>query len=95
MPAARRGCARPCLASLRGGCLHLLVLLLALEALAWLPMVLVRGGLSDLLSEETVRQMGARNPEMTLVTVPRVGHAPTLDEPEALAAIDTWLSELA
>lgn len=68
---------------------------LAFEALADVPMVLVRGELSDLLAEETVRQMGVRNPAMTLVTVPRVGHAPTLDEPEARAAIDQWLSDLA
>ena len=68
---------------------------LAYEALAGVPMLLVRGELSDLLSAETVKQMGARNPKMTLVTVPRVGHAPTLDEPEARAAIDQWLSGLA
>jgi pimeloyl-ACP methyl ester carboxylesterase len=60
---------------------------LAFEALAGVPMLLVRGELSDLLSEETVRQMGARNPAMRTITVPRVGHAPTLDEPEVRAAI--------
>ncbi|QDH35394.1 alpha/beta hydrolase [Porphyrobacter sp. YT40] len=59
----------------------------AFEALAGVPMLLVRGGLSDLLSAETVRQMGLRNPAMRTVTVPRVGHAPTLDEPEVRAAI--------
>lgn len=60
---------------------------LAFEALAGVPMLLVRGALSDLLSEETVRQMGVRNPAMKTITVPRVGHAPTLDEPEVRAAI--------
>ncbi|MCZ8369827.1 MAG: alpha/beta hydrolase [Porphyrobacter sp.] len=59
----------------------------AFEALAGVPMLLVRGALSDLLSEETVKQMGARNPAMRTVSVPRVGHAPTLDEPEVRAAI--------
>lgn len=59
----------------------------AFEALAGVPMLLVRGELSDLLSAETVRQMEARNPKMRTVTVPRVGHAPTLDEPEVRAAI--------
>lgn len=68
---------------------------LAYEALSAVPMVLVRGELSDLLSEDTVRQMGVRNPAMKLVTVARVGHAPTLDEPEARAAIDEWLNTLA
>ena len=60
---------------------------LAFEALRDVPMLLVRGGLSDLLSAETVRQMGLRNPAMRTVIVPRVGHAPTLDEPEVRAAI--------
>ncbi len=67
---------------------------LAFEALRDVPMVLVRGELSDLLTEETVRQMGVRNPAMRSVTVPRVGHAPTLDEPEARAAIETLLADL-
>lgn len=60
---------------------------LAFEALRDVPMVLVRGGLSDLLSPDTVKQMGMRNPKMRTVIVPDVGHAPTLDEPEARAAI--------
>lgn len=64
---------------------------LAYEALAGVPMLLVRGALSDLLSPETVRQMGVRNPAMTTITVPRVGHAPTLDEPEVRAAIHALL----
>ena len=68
---------------------------LAYEALVGVPMVLLRGELSDLLSEETVAQMKTRNPKLTAVTIPRVGHAPTLDEPEARAAIDAWLSGLA
>ncbi|MEO1730201.1 MAG: alpha/beta hydrolase [Pseudomonadota bacterium] len=67
---------------------------LAYEALRDVPMVLVRGELSDLLSADTVKQMGVRNPAMKLVTVPRVGHAPTLDEPEARAAIDALLASL-
>jgi pimeloyl-ACP methyl ester carboxylesterase len=65
----------------------------AFDALAGVPMLLVRGALSDLLSEDTVRQMGARNPAMRTITVPRVGHAPTLDEPEVRAAIHALLDE--
>lgn len=67
---------------------------LAFESLRDVPMVLVRGELSDLLTRETVRQMGVRNPAMTTVTIPRVGHAPTLDEPEARAAIDALLAKV-
>ena len=64
---------------------------LAFEALRNVPMLLVRGALSDLLSAETVKQMGVRNPAMRAITVPRVGHAPTLDEPEVRAAIHALL----
>lgn len=66
----------------------------AFEALRDVPMVLIRGELSDLLTPEAVTQMGERNPAMTAVTVPRVGHAPTLDEPEARAAIDALLAKV-
>lgn len=68
---------------------------LAYEALTDVPLVLVRGELTDLLSLDTVKQMSVRNPRLKLVSVPRVGHAPTLDEPEARAAIDELLGQLA
>jgi pimeloyl-ACP methyl ester carboxylesterase len=64
---------------------------LAFEALVKVPMLLVRGALSDMLSEDTVKQMGKRNPAMRSITVARVGHAPTLDEPEVRAAIHALL----
>jgi pimeloyl-ACP methyl ester carboxylesterase len=60
---------------------------LAFEALRDVPMLLVRGALSDLLSPDTVKQMAVRNPKMRTLTVPRIGHAPTLDEPEVREAI--------
>ena len=66
----------------------------AFDALKGVPMVLVRGELSDLLSPETVAEMGRRNPAMTSVTVPRVGHAPMLSEPEATDAIDALLAKV-
>lgn len=59
----------------------------AFEALKDVPLVLVRGGLSDLLSEDIAGQMEVRHNDLTLATVPRVGHAPMLDEPESLSAI--------
>lgn len=64
---------------------------LAFEALTGVPMLLVRGALSDLISADTVKRMGMRNRAMKVVTVPRVGHAPTLDEPEVRAAIHALL----
>ena len=56
----------------------------AFRALAGIPSLIVHGGISDLLSAETVAKMKAEVPSMESVTVPRVGHAPTLDEPEAV-----------
>lgn len=66
----------------------------AFDALAKVPLLVLRGELSDLLSDETVAEMKARHPGMRAVTVPRVGHAPTFDEPESLAAVDALLAGL-
>ena len=57
------------------------------------PLLIVRGENSDLLSAKTAAAMLEAAPKARLVTVPGVGHAPELDEPEALAAIDQLLFE--
>ncbi|USI73118.1 alpha/beta fold hydrolase [Sphingomonas morindae] len=67
----------------------------AFEALAGRPLLLVRGALSDILSEATAHRMVARIPGLVHATVPRVGHAPTLNEPEAARAIDRLLARVA
>jgi len=66
----------------------------AFAGLKGIPSVVLRGELSDLLAPETVERMVAENPAMEAATVPRVGHAPTLDEPEAIAAIDRLLERV-
>lgn len=66
----------------------------AFRALAGIPSLIVHGGISDLLSADTVAAMKAEMPMMESATVPRVGHAPTLDEPEAAAAIDALLKRV-
>ena len=63
----------------------------AFDALKVCPATLVRGDLSDILSEETAMAMQARHPDLDLVTVPGVGHAPTLLEPGSAGAIDRLL----
>ncbi len=63
-----------------------------IDALAGKPILLLRGGLSDLLSAEALDAMRARLPGGEAVTLANVGHAPTLDEPEAMAAIDRLLA---
>ena len=67
----------------------------AFRALDGIPSLVVHGELSDVLSAESVAQMTEAVPSMESVTVPRVGHAPTLDEPEAQAAIDKLLKRVA
>lgn len=59
-----------------------------------MPSLLLRGAVSDVLPEETVGRMKAIHPEMEIITVADRGHAPFLDEPEALTAIDTFLERL-
>ncbi len=56
------------------------------------PVLLVRGGDSDLLSPETAQRMVAEMQDCRMVEVPGVGHAPTLTEPEALGPIREFFS---
>ena len=49
-------------------------------ALADVPVLLVHGEVSNLLLPATVAAMRARRPDMAVVTVPGVGHAPILTE---------------
>ncbi len=66
-----------------------------LAALAGKPMLFVRGALSDLFSEQTLVEMKLLLPDAESVVVPRVGHAPSLQEPGAIAAIDKMLARVA
>jgi pimeloyl-ACP methyl ester carboxylesterase len=67
----------------------------AYEALGSVPLLIVRGALSDLLASDTLAEMQRRVPQARVATVPAVGHAPMLSEPEALAAIDRLLARAA
>lgn len=66
----------------------------ALEALDGRPVLIVRGEKSDLFAEDTLKSMLARLPQAASVTVPETGHAPMLNEPEAVAAIDELLARV-
>ena len=63
-------------------------------ALARNPLLVVRGEKSDLLTAATAMKMQEVAPGMKLATVTGVGHAPELNEPEAVAAIDAFLDSL-
>lgn len=64
------------------------------EALAGRPVTVLRGELSDLLSAETAERMATAIPDCEVVTIPRVGHTPSFDEPESLAALDRLLARI-
>ncbi|MFP4003097.1 MAG: alpha/beta fold hydrolase [Alphaproteobacteria bacterium] len=61
------------------------------DALKNVPMLVIRGALSDILAQKTVEAMKARKPGLEVAIVPGVGHAPMLDEPEALQALEAFL----
>ena len=64
------------------------------RALGNIPLLILRGALSDILAQSAGEKMVAELPRARLVEVPGVGHAPTMDEPQARAAIDVWAAEL-
>ncbi len=64
------------------------------RALGDVPLLILRGELSDILARSAGEKMVAELPRARLVEVPGVGHAPTMDEPAARAAIDAWVAEL-
>ncbi|VVT12020.1 alpha/beta fold hydrolase [Erythrobacter sp. EC-HK427] len=66
-----------------------------LRALGDIPVLGLRGELSDILSPETFAKMAQELPQFVGVTVPRVGHVPTLEEPVAQAAIAALLEKIA
>lgn len=64
------------------------------DMLDTLPVLVIRGALSDLLSAETVKAMAQRHSgAYGAVEVPRAGHAPILNEPVAVRAITAFCKE--
>ena len=64
------------------------------QAMDGLPVLVVRGATSDLITAETVAEMGRRhNGPFASATVPGRGHTPLLDEPAARTAIQNFLTE--
>lgn len=65
------------------------------ERLSDMPVLVIRGAVSDLLSAETVAEMAHRHPDkFSSIEVPGRGHAPMLDEDAAVEAITRFLDEL-
>ncbi len=64
------------------------------RAIPDIPLLLIRGVHSNILLTQTVTKMLAARPDMELVEIPQVGHAPTLAEPAAEIAVDAFLARL-
>lgn len=64
------------------------------ERLAGIPILLLRGAITDLLAPSTVETMEALHPGLVAVEVPDRGHAPTLEEPAARKAITDFLATI-
>lgn len=65
------------------------------DALAGVPLALLRGANSDVLSRAGAAAMCARRPDMHFAEIPDRGHIPFLDEPAALACIRALLDQVA
>jgi pimeloyl-ACP methyl ester carboxylesterase len=66
----------------------------AFAALRSVPTLVLRGASSDILARATVDRMHAIKPDLVRVEVANRGHVPLLDEPEAVEAVDAFLSRL-
>ena len=59
------------------------------------PVTILRGATSDLFSAEVADRMVAElGAQAELITIPQVGHAPSLEEAESVAAINRLLARV-
>ena len=62
------------------------------DALANVPVMVLRGANSDILSAATITQMRARRPALEALEVPDQGHAPLLADPDTVASLLSFIS---
>jgi pimeloyl-ACP methyl ester carboxylesterase len=64
------------------------------EALAGIPILAIRGELSDILSAETLAEMTTRHNQCQTYIVPGQGHAPLLFDAPSIARIAAFVAEV-
>jgi len=64
-------------------------------SLSDLPLLVIRGEHSDILSQQIVSKMAAVHPGMLFLEVSERGHAPLLDEPGVIPTIQRFLRQFA
>ncbi|MEL6950424.1 MAG: alpha/beta hydrolase [Pseudomonadota bacterium] len=63
-------------------------------ALSDIPVLLLRGEHSDILSRDTIARMRDMKPDLETLEIANRGHVPLLDEAESLTAIDHFLERV-
>ena len=64
------------------------------ETLGEMPVLMLRGEHSDILSRDIVERMREIKPDLQVVEIANRGHVPLLDEADSLSAIDGFLERL-
>jgi pimeloyl-ACP methyl ester carboxylesterase len=71
---------------------HLPTLWNQFDALARVPLMVIRGARSDMLASTTLQAMLSRRDEIEVVVVPDQGHPPFLDEPNLMRRITAFVA---